>query len=480
MEQHLKDKLKQHRVDWNKEELLPNLEAALSRKKDSSRRVWFFLILLLLLIISFSWCTNLSKNLTNSAIVKDTKENTEIQHPNTAQYPVTNIPDKANMAQEIIPGTGEYQASKDKPIDKIDLSLRDKNNTLISAVNPSTEKPHLKKYRTKISTPEKVMGKVTESISSLGGKALNVQNQATLFTKQAPINTATKNSLSHANRKVDTKQPTKLAYLPVLKPALLRDFTPDLPTRQIRTPDINNEKTRKVTFFLEPNYRVGLLQREFSTSYEEAEVYLEEKRQLEKPIAYDAISLEVGALIKEKWSLQTGLEYQEMRERFKYDILLNSDTTFIQFERAYYALDANMDTIYLSATRPTIENEIRKIRYWNKHSYISIPLTVSRRFQIDKTILNASVGISYALRHNFVGQTKRGENLINDNEVFWLENRLGFQLGIGAEYMIQDNKALFLKAALRKHPTLGFSINEVPIEKSHLSYSLGLGLRIQF
>ena len=43
MENHFKNKLKNHKVDWNKEDLLLDLEAALSVKKKSFKKKWFFL-----------------------------------------------------------------------------------------------------------------------------------------------------------------------------------------------------------------------------------------------------------------------------------------------------------------------------------------------------------------------------------------------------------------------------------------------------
>lgn len=461
MEEHFKNKLNQHKIDWNKEELLPNLELALLNKKRNSRKVWYILVPLLLLIIPF-WCTRSSKIPTNMTIVDEVKPNNE-QH-------------KINQLQPIILKNHNHQTNSINEITSDEAFLNKINYTenKPQTLKANTTRANLftKKSNVKIEITENRM----KSTFSFNDELLIEQNLPQ--AQHSTGNTQTKNILPYLNQKEGFEQFDTLVSLPKLKIYLPQLFTPNLPIiDQVKTFGASSNPSSNISFFIEPNVKIGLMQRKFWTPYEWAEAYIEEKRRLEKSILYNAFSFEVGALLNEKWSMQIGLEYQEMREQFKHDILLNSDTTFIQFDKAYYAVDSNMDTTFFAATRPIIDNEIRKIKHWNKHNYINIPFTIGRRFCIGETMFNASVGISYALRHNFKGRTKGWHETIEENEIFQLKNRIGFQVGIGAEYLIRDNKVLFFKTTLRKHPTLNSFVIEGEYGKSHLSYSIGLGMR---
>ncbi|MDA8693107.1 hypothetical protein N9L92_03525 [Saprospiraceae bacterium] len=287
-------------------------------------------------------------------------------------------------------------------------------------------------------------------------------NQNPSSHKQGSLSTTTDNSISSNEEKVIPTQQFEFANISNIKSFIVHKASSDLPLILDKRFVIDVPKPKKLSFYIEPNVSVGFLQRKFSSHSMEDSLFLE-KRTLENAILHDAVSLEFGALINEKWSVQLGLEYQEMREKFSIDVILQSDTTLTEVDDAFFFLDSEMDTIFVSGTQTNIVNGVRQIRHYNKHKYLNIPLNVSRRFALNKTFINASVGMSYAIKHDFSGLTK-GFTSIEEDELFSLDNRLGFQLGLAAEYNISDNKQLFLKTIFRKSPKLGFSEGA---EKSH-------------
>ncbi|MDA8693108.1 hypothetical protein N9L92_03530 [Saprospiraceae bacterium] len=73
MENHFKNKLKNYKVDWNKEDLLADLEIALSEKKPSKRK-WLPFFILGILIVPICWGINIF----NSDIKSNSSEHIQL------------------------------------------------------------------------------------------------------------------------------------------------------------------------------------------------------------------------------------------------------------------------------------------------------------------------------------------------------------------------------------------------------------------
>ena len=77
MEEHFKNKLKNHKVDWDKESLLGDLERELSPKKRRFNWRWFLLLPLMLLATCYGW-NNLQTSEDNALSVNTVKTDSNL------------------------------------------------------------------------------------------------------------------------------------------------------------------------------------------------------------------------------------------------------------------------------------------------------------------------------------------------------------------------------------------------------------------
>lgn len=502
MDKHFKNKLKNHKVDWNKEELLGDLQTALSQKENPSKKKWFSLLLLPIFGIGLYWSIITLNSSTTSKIVALTNEKTEASGQSLENLTVgENSEDLLNdLKQKNLSGVSESQKLNSEELTKIgenvknDLDVKGSSKglnqndgaTSISkflkskAQNRTSDLKELSEVEIKNSDDRK--GLEQTSIEKI--VSVNISQNENLRKHETAHSNSQITKLNSANNtatQVVEKLPLiELSRLPIEVSSLLLPLVdhnstlPLLATTETKVID-NNDQQKGIRFYFEPNVSIGLLQPKFREVSDGPDEYLIQKMETEKGILHDAVSLEVGALIKDKWTVQVGLEYQEMREKFSADLVLASDTTMVELDKAYYEVDPNgVDTTFYSGIRPLILNETRFVRHYNRHNYINIPLNVGKRFQIKNTMMQASAGISFALRQNFSGRTLRGANRIIDDESYTLENRVAYQISLGVNHTLSANKDLFVKAVFRQSPTLYFSET---YEKYHHSYSLGAGVR---
>jgi len=483
MEDHFKNKLKNHKVDWQKEDLLMDLEASLSKKKKSSKKAWFLLFPLGLLILFIGWGNNYSEQQINSAVAKNSKVNAEKNDALKSAEIISKIKDVKDINPPIkrpvevnrSSDSNETMTFKTTPSEKNLWKTVKNSATKIIAQEKSRDVKKKPILPTENFVPVKVIN--VEKGSSFSSKENLSSDDHILLRKQNSGITSSEDNQDISNEKLKTHQPITLNNIHLIKSSIVHSFIPNLSIEHSELDATTSEEFKKVQLFFEPNISAGFLQRKFSSPFDvNPDEYYGEKIRLEKAIIHDAASVEIGVLINEKWSVQFGLEYQEMREKFSFDYLLSSDTTLTLVEKAYYEYNPEIDsdTLFIEGMRPVVTNETRRIKHWNKHMYWSIPLNVGRQFILNETTINASAGITYAIRHNFTGRTKRSDIPIVENENYLFKNKIGFQFGLSGEQKLSENKSLFIKTIFRKSPTVKFG--DIT-EKSHLSYSLGAGLR---
>ncbi len=493
MEKHFKNKLKQHKVDWDKEDLLVGLEATLSKKESPSKWKWLFFLLPLLLMVT---CWGVYKNdltettLGDLATAKNIDENTAQKEKENAITNMGLLPKNNTDNANELSGHSITQSTE-----SVSKTTSDTKNH-----NQKKDFPEASNYAGKSSSTNinsdkenKVPTNLILNMDSINQLA-TVPRASTAIPETIIKNTETRSenlsteSLILKQTLVEqiSKDKTKQAIITRLfvnsENFLFQELKTDITKNGIEVESKYKKKDsepKKYTFYAEPSFVAGLPQRKtkYTNSDPTVNAQLEANKNMETPKIYSAISLEFGLAIKEKWMIQIGVEYQGVRELFKYDGFYRSDTTIAEYDKSSYFLDAAMDTVFFAGMRPYIENKDRKIRHWNTFQYYSIPLNIGRRFQFNKTAINTSVGISYAFGHDFFGRNNiikyDGTNQIIDNTVFDIKSRFGFQVGIGGEYQLSERKQLFLKASLRRSPTF---IQE-GYEQVYWTYSLGFGMR---
>jgi len=281
---------------------------------------------------------------------------------------------------------------------------------------------------------DKVIIDECNAVSALDRHALILSQENINQVKQDQSKSDGIGIQASSRNQVYTKNLIAIDNLPIIDLSQFHTNTAPFLVPEIEILNSSKEELNRGLIYVEPNISLGLLHRVFKSDFSGADEYLAEKASLETPILHNAISFEFGMLLKRQWSLQLGIEYQEMRELFRF-------------------------------------NEFRNI---NKHKYLTIPFNVGKKISVKNTELYASGGLSYALTHSFTGLTKSGQNSVRDVEGYFFKNRIGFQISLGSEYSISNRQQLFLKTIVRKSPTLTFGDG---LEKFHFSYSLGIGLR---
>ncbi len=493
MENHFKKKLQNHKVDWDKEELLGDLQTALSQKETPSKKLKFLLLLVPILGFVLYWPIKMSKDNPTSNSVQLTNEKGEILNQQDERLTSQEVLKESDdtFIQESISASAENENLNNNASGK-KQNVRARYEVKNDLVIPQEFKPQFKKYEddSPINPRNNSNSKNLNGIQNVPERfSVNNENTSTRLNsnqnlrKRKSNELLAKNEIKNLQETVSLNQAEEvnlIEFIPLhrMKSILiLNDTKPDLQFTEASVSGAKdeNEEIQKVKIYFEPNISAGLLQPRFRSLLNGPDDYLNRKMETERGIIHDAASIEIGALIKDKWTIQVGLEYQEMREKFTYDFPLETDTIVMEFDKAFYTYnESTVDTIFYAGLRPVITNELRKVRHYNKHTYLSIPVNVGRNFTINNSTIHASFGVTYALSHNFEGRTLRRLNIISENESFYFKNRMGFQFGLGLNHSLSTNKDLFLKASFRQSPSLSFG--EV-YEKYHLSYSLDAGVR---
>jgi len=419
VEEYIKNKLKNHKVDWQKEDLLPNIESALLKKK--SRKKWFFLIpLLITTLLSTHYLFQCNTNLKTNIV-----DQIEFKMHNTDYQAQVSIESQEESNDNSLLGKKSEYTKDNESNEKILIKT---NHSIPS--NGSNVKLVTKKEET-ILVSDKALDNDLE-LKFIEITESKYQNSPNHDTSRSTAKTSNTIFFPPTNNS-ETKLQTPLALLPTRASHLVHNSTLDINIKPTEKKEVINDESKKVSFFIEPNVSTGVLQRRFASSFPGYEKELEEQRIFGKPVLHYSISMEFGAFIKNKWSTQIGIEYQEMIE--------------------------------------SVEGDFRET---NTHRYFMIPMNISRNFKFNKTKLYAKAGFTYALTHNFKGFSLTN-NGVSKEDPFWIKKRIGYQLGIGSGFALSNNKELFLNAIFRKSPVLG--LYDI-LEKWHLSYSIGLGFRI--
>ena len=180
--------------------------------------------------------------------------------------------------------------------------------------------------------------------------------------------------------------------------------------------------------------------------------------------------------------MQSGLEYQEVREVFNYN-KSTTKTLLIPKEEARYFIVENMDTTFVRDTNTVFRTEERTVKHFNAHRFYSIPLQIGYCIDLKKARLITRFGLSYTFAHRFKGKTNHiyedggSEILENHPEFrFKLKNRIGFQAGLTLEYPFGKHSQILAMATYRRSPKLTMGV----IEQNYHSLSLGLGMKVSF
>ena len=492
MEEHFKNKLKNHKVDWDKEELLGNMEQELA--KDKSRFNWKLLLLLPLFFLATCW------GVYEAGIPFENKS--DLASTENVGLPISksenkksNSFDSNQIDSEIKTGTSLISNSvlKNKR-GKTTPSSLSKNNHNNSELRKNIPNPKSNlnsdsnlNHRSLTTFPNK-----RNSPVELGQSQNNSTNQE---SNKSPTISIAKNikdrnlsSINEGQEKFEilellpSLEMTAIPFdskIQMISLSVVQDLLADQKDKSFES-NLNQDTSKfKSSFYISGLVEAGLFHR--TTNFQNNDLnfvnQLQANEKTETSKVLFSTNLSIGYLHQSGWSLQSGLQYQEIKEFLKYDHL-KTETTVELNEKALYFLDQSGDTLFFSEPSSVINTEVRKVRHWNKHAYFSIPLEIGYHHRMGKVNLFGNLGISYAFAHKFKGRVNQlnidGSNEIIDNPNFAFKNRIGVQLGLGVDYPLFKQTNIFIKMAYRRSPKL---IGEWK-EQFYQTYSLGAGVRV--
>jgi len=476
MEKHFKNKLKQHKVDWDKEDLLDGLESSLSQKKSPSQWKWLlFLLPLLVMVTCWTYYKNdlsdtFSNDLSKTKIIEDNYEISTKEIINT-----TTDVSSEEMYDDLMVRKRKVEEESNQPLTEYKDEIKRQSKRVIQKNIISDglvdSNVGITPDNNRLIANSDLINKSTDEV--LSKKALLVSPTVIDETKTQRLNkkSANINPINLTTKNLNLVTEKFLFHEPVIE-------VNKEPVEVESKYEDKEKESKKYAFYAESIFEIGLPNRQekYKTSDALIKTELEANKDMEDPKVLFVMGVQLGVSIKDKWMFQLGAEYYMIRELFQLEDTW-SDTFYAEYDKAAYFLDDNMDTMYFAGISPFVENQDRKVRHWNSFQYYNIPLNISRRFAFGKFGLNPSIGISYAFNNDFTGRNNSinmdGTNQIVDDPTFKLKNRFGFQLGIGGEYKISDRRQLFLKTSLRKSPTF----EQQGYEQTYWMYSIGVGVR---
>ena len=484
MEEHFRKKLKNHKVDWDKEELLGSLEQELSKNK--SRFNWKLFLLLPLFFIGTCWGLIESELILGKSTDLAQVESTSILNPmKRKDYTnVNQIDNKTkvlhnssfkNFKSNQLPKSNTSSLSNNAKTQS-EFSLDSQSSKSVLYSNPNLEKNNASIFSNK---KKQIIQNSTTQNPKITTRNIKHTNHST-----SPIAATFNRKISTAIRR--SQQPLQFTgRLPILEISMIPfdrqfDFQLPKPTKNSFESIIIKETPKfKSSFFVSSSVEAGVIINQNTKYVSNDSDFLQllinnEKTETSRILL--STNLSVGYLDQSGWSLQSGLEYNEILGFFKYS-RLETDTILAFNETALYILNQNADTLFFGDTSSIVRTTEKVIRHWNKQPYFSIPLEVGYRRAFGNTHVFGTAGISYAFAYKFKGRVNQlnpdGTNEIIDNPEFVLKSRIGYKLSLGTEIPLFKRTRFFMNVSYRRNPKLSGESKE----QFYQSCSFGAGIR---
>lgn len=190
--------------------------------------------------------------------------------------------------------------------------------------------------------------------------------------------------------------------------------------------------------------------------------------------------VEAGLIWKNKFSINSGVEYHLLQSKFDYfkegNIqVLKEDELLIVW------IDQTTNDTIKSYYGDTLVNAIqtREVVHYNQYKLISIPLELGYQKQINKLTLGISAGISFNLALSQSGKT------LDKNEEIALFDKtspftpvqnfsIGYRLSPYVKYQLSEKTSLNIKPRYAAHLNPSFDGSDVKLRLNQISLNLGI------
>ena len=430
MEEQFKNKLENYKVDWNKEELLDKLNKELHPKRNIFRKGWLFLFGFICIATCFTWNyidkSEDDSNLTqvedksvrnNESLSKSTignlgqeesqiSEQKENERINESTFEQDQNVEKITDAQ--IKGNGELDLEVNKPIEASYSTnqLKEQSKQVAHTENVEEEK---KRVSLKLESSTPIVRKeistnnpLHQPINYSDGVATSKQIAEDGKIESGPFSAAA----DTFNEEGGLKNVGPFSLLPKLGLEGFKrsDAKYEIPLSALTDTLIRYKSNySRSQFYLLAFTDIGTSYRarRFNTENPELVSSLESNESTERAFMSYTVSTYLGFKHKSGLSLQSGVEFNEVNEIFRYEEL---KTENVIGSIIRYPIITNMDSVFVVDTVELIRTEERTIRHFNKYRYYTIPLQFGYQFELKKARFISSIGLSYTFAHSVEGR----------------------------------------------------------------------------
>ena len=207
-----------------------------------------------------------------------------------------------------------------------------------------------------------------------------------------------------------------------------------------------------------------------------------------------------------KWFFSIGVNYYQYRDRTGYtynSIMIDSAVTdYMIFNKTYnyvttgYITDPNDTTKLIPVIKVEVLQDTTFVRntyydstksslnrnFTNVYSYIEIPFSIGREFDIDKFVIDVSTGFSWGrlIKYNAVIPSPLNNDLLDLSKDNVLKTNIynGF-VNVGFGYKFNRNDVVFIRPGISYNLNSIFE-NDFAVSRHYLTVRLSAGIRLKF
>lgn len=452
MDNHFKQKLDQHHIEWDKDELWQELEPQLPEPKSRLRTYWWMLLPLLLIPTCWgqhylSEASSIASTNTDESVevLSQPLETEEVQRPQQKEEYGSEVTVQNEEDLRVLPSVSVPQA-------------------VTASTTIAFSRPQL--YPTEIiqEAADRLAKSPVITLSPKGNTSKKVINSSTSQETQ---------SIPQRNKAVVLP----LAQKPLAMVATASSNYPEIPNVTLSSP--NQQETAPAPVkgaFVNVHAGLGTLNRQVKTNMIDPialEHFTRHKNRETPEFAWN-LNLEAGYRHQSGWSIHSGLGYQQLHETFFFDDVYRIDTVVTFFDRARYYVKPSGDTLFLSGPGYSTEVETRRIRHNNRVTYYQIPLFVGYHFPKNRFDIELAAGVHYLLAHQYQGRISEGAQVeIIDDPAFTLKSRWGYAMRLGVQYELFGSTHLYLATQYSRSP----EFVRGDASQSYRSFGLQIGVQ---
>ncbi len=380
MEKGFKSRLKETVPAWDKMKNWDAIEAQLP-KPEKKRKWWFFLLpslSIVLIVLAIGWKLDLFGF-----------KNANISQVSTVV--------ESQLTPDNFPGISSSR--KIKTIEKSNTTTNTKNTQKTLKGDRSAQEVTIEKTSAK---------NLLEGSKNDSNREMNIAAASISASDQPSLSGNTnyeRNNIDTANN----SQQELVALLPT------KSFDLNSTTRKLSPKKVINNvadlNKKYLPWTIGAFGNLSLPSRKFSTNSNEIKLYLDNRDELETMLH----SWETGILINKYLTpdlfVSSGIGFQKITERFDWENI-NISTTPLLSDSAYYYLDGLNNKSYVADTVNAVVTETRRVKNYNSHTFINIPVFLGYDKNIGQFSIEASGGPVLQFYRGFEGR------LVDENENF--------------------------------------------------------------